>query len=39
MTTLELLCKKFASGTLFDPIAQSHKLCFALVWLTPCQAF
>jgi hypothetical protein len=33
------MARNFASGTLFDPIAQSHKLRFALVWLGPCQTF
>src|SRR5258708_12279171 len=37
-SAFELHGKEFASGTLFDPIAQSHELRLALVRLTPCQA-
>src|SRR3974390_1329432 len=30
-SAFELPCQEFASGTLFNPIAQSHELCLALV--------
>src|SRR6266581_8195021 len=38
-SAFELHGKEFASGTLFDPIAQPHELRFALVWLVPGRAF
>jgi len=38
-SAFELHGKEFTSGALFDPIAQSHELCLALVWLAPRRAF
>ena len=38
-STFELHCQELASGTLFNPVAQSHELGLALVRLGPRQAF
>src|SRR6267154_6382396 len=38
-SAFELHGEEFASGTLFDPIAQPHELFLALVWFTPRRAF
>ena len=38
-SAFKLQCCEFASGTLFNPITESHELGLTLVRLGPCQAF
>jgi hypothetical protein len=35
----ELPVQEFAGGAFFDPVAQPHELCLALVWLAPRRGF
>jgi hypothetical protein len=38
-SAFELPCREFASGTLFNPVAQPHELCLTLVRPGPRHAF